>query len=751
VNSQQLLYDISELSHLFRESASIETLLKRAVEMVARRTQSAVCSIYLYNPQKQELTLRATQGLNPESVGRVHLKLGQGLTGLALQEMRPICEVDASRNPNYKFFPGIFEERYNAFLAMPIARGVSKMGVLVLQRDAAQCYEESDIAALETVASQLANIIENAQFLLGMHEPTPEPVRSLPDGLKFVRGKVASEGFAYGPAQALDKHKSLSLLLHQDFDKVHTLEDFHNAVVYTERQLEALQEQVEDKLSDAASLIFAAHLMILKDRDFLGKISQRIEGGVNAPVAIAEVATDYMQSFLASSNIYMRDKANDIEDLALRLVNNLLSRGEETGAHRGHVTITRGLFPSDLLKLSSEGVVGIVLVGGGVTSHISILARSLAMPMVIMDAFELLSVPDGTPILVDAEIGNVFVDPDDQVVERFQTQRSAQLTLADQKRLMKPLTQTTDGARVLLLANINLLSDLKMARELNCDGIGLYRTEFPFIIRTTFPTEAEQAVIYRKLVESMPGKPVTLRTLDAGGDKILSYYHDIKEQNPAMGMRSIRFSLQNKAVFAEQIRAILRAGAGADLRIMFPMISSLDEYREACDVVYESLDQLRKQGIEHHGKPKLGMMVELPAVVDLMDDFAREVDFFSIGTNDLIQFLLAVDRTNENVADFYLPHHPAVLRTLNRIARAAFANSRDLSICGDMAHETQYIPFLLGIGVRAFSVDPIYLLRTQQAITAVSVPQAEALAQSLLAASRISDIEELLKAQARTD
>ena len=281
-------------------------------------------------------------------------------------------------------------------------------------------------------------------------------------------------------------------------------------MVYTERQLEELQEQVEDKLSDAASLIFAAHLMILKDRDFLGKIAQRIESGVNAPVAIAEVATDYMQSFLASNNVYMRDKANDIEDLALRLVNNLLSRGEETGIHRDHVILTRGLFPSDLLKLSSEGAVGIVLVGGGVTSHISILARSLAVPMVIMDAIELLSMPDGTPILVDAEIGNVFVDPDDQVLERFQAQRSAQLTLEDQKRLMKPVTQTADGVRVLLLANINLLSDLKMARELNCDGIGLYRTEFPFIIRTTFPTEAEQAVIYRKLVASMPGKPVTL-------------------------------------------------------------------------------------------------------------------------------------------------------------------------------------------------------------------------------------------------
>jgi phosphotransferase system enzyme I (PtsP) len=751
VNSQQLLHDISALSHLFRESASIETLLNKAVEMVARRTQSAVCSIYLYNPDKQELTLHATEGLNPESVGRVHLKLGQGLTGLALQEMRPVCEADAGRHPGYKFFPGIYEERYNAFLAVPIARGMSKMGVLVLQRDSRQCYEESDITALETVASQLANIIENAQFLLGRHEPVAEKAKSVPAGLKFIKGKVAAEGFTYAPAMVLDKRRSLSLLLHQDSGKAHTLEDFRIAVTHTERQLEKLQEQVEHKLSDAASLIFAAHLMILKDQDFTGKIARRIEGGVGAPTAIAAVASDYMRSFLASQNAYMQEKANDIEDLAVRLVDNLLSRGEETSVHRDHVIITRGLFPSDLLKLSSEGASAIVLVGGGVTSHIAILARSLAMPMVMVDAFELLNVPDGTPVLVDAEIGNVFVDPDDHVLERFMVQQRARLTLDDQKRLMKPVTQTADGARVHLMANINLLSDLKVARELSCDGIGLYRTEFPFIVRTTFPTEAEQYVIYRKLVDSMPGKPVTFRTLDAGGDKILSYYHDIKEQNPAMGMRSIRFSLQNRAIFVEQIRAILRAGAGADLHIMFPMISSIDEFHEAREVVRESLGQLEKQGIEHHAKPKLGMMVELPAVVDLIEDFAREVDFFSIGTNDLIQFMLAVDRTNESVSDLYLPHHPSVLRVLNRIARVALENGRGLSICGDMAHQTQYIPFLLGIGVKAFSVDPIYLLRTQQAIAATSLTDAEALARAMLAKSRIRDLEALLKNQTRAD
>jgi phosphotransferase system enzyme I (PtsP) len=745
MDSEKLLYDISELNHLFRDSASIETLLDKAVAMVAGRTQSAVCSIYLYDPQEQELTLRATRGLNPESVGQVRLKLGQGLTGLALKEMRPICEKDASHNPNYRYFPGIHEEHYDAFLAMPIARGLSRLGVLVLQRSTGQCFHEEDITALEVVTSQLANIIENAQFLLGIHEPRPATAKSPPPSLKFIKGKAASEGFAYAPATVVDKQKSLSLFLRHDFGWTYTLEDFRAAVTSTEDQLEKLQEQVEHKLSDAASLIFTAHLMILKDKEFIGKIVRRIEGGTNAPVAIAEVAAGYMQMLLTSSNAYMREKINDIEDLAVRLVNNLVQEGEEVTAYKDHAVITRGLFPSDLLKLSSEGVSAVILVGGGVTAHISILARSLNIPMVIVGEFDLLDLPDGTPILVDAEMGNLYVDPDDSILQRFGSQQRARLTLDEQKRLMQPTTMTADETRVQLMANINLLSDVQMACALRCDGVGLYRTEFPFLIRTTFPTEAEQYVIYRKLVESMQGKPIVLRTLDAGGDKILSYYHDAQEQNPAMGMRSIRFSLRNKPIFTEQLRAILRAGAGADLRIMFPMISSVDEFCQARDAVHEAREQLARQGVEHHENPKLGMMVELPSVVDLIADLTQEADFFSIGTNDLIQFILGVDRTNESVADLYLPHHPAVLRALHRIVRSAIDNGREVSVCGDMAHQPEYIPFLLGIGVRTLSVDPVYLLRTQQAIAAVSIRGAEVLARSMLAQSRISDVAALLQ------
>lgn len=754
MDSERLLYEVNELNHLFRESASIETLLDKAVEMVAKRTHSAVCSIYLYDPEERMLTLRASRGLNPECVGKVRLRLGQGLTGLALKEMKTICEKDASRNPNYTFFQGIFEERFDAFLALPIARGISKMGVLVLQRDTGKSFTEADIRALETVASQLANIIENAQFLLGIHEPRPEqPTAKTPPAAppKLVKGKVASEGFAYAPTMALDKQKSLAFLLHHQFEGHYSLNDFREAVSRTALQLEELQERVEHKLSDAASLIFAAHLMILKDKAFIDKIVRRIESGVNPPVAVAEVSGQFVQTFLAGDNAYMREKVNDIEDLAIRLLNNLTHAGEDTQIYQGHVIVTRDLHPSDLLKLSSEEASGVVLVGGGVTSHIAILARSLAIPMVIVNDFDLLELPDGTPVLIDAEIGNVFVDPDDHVLETFHSQQRVRLSLDEQTRLIQPQTQTSDAVPIRLLANINLLTDVGLASKLKCNGVGLYRTEFPFIVRTTFPSEAEQFVIYTKVVESMQGKPVTFRTLDAGGDKILSYYHDIQEQNPAMGMRSIRFSLKNRAVFSEQIRAILRAGEGADLRIMFPMISSIDEFRHARDVVLECIDALTRQGVAHNSKPKLGMMVELPSVVELIDDLAREAEFFSIGTNDFIQFMLGVDRTNDSVADFYLPHHPAVLRALSRIVRAADRSGRELSVCGDMAHQQQYIPFLLGIGVRAFSVDPVYLLRTQQTIAGTSIREAEATAQAMLAHSHTREVERMFDVHPAAD
>ncbi len=747
MDNQKLLYEISELNNLFRDGTGIQGLLNKTVEMVAAHTDSDVCSVYLYNNETNELVLSATRGLNPESVGNVKLAMGKGLTGLALKEMHAVCESDAKQNPNYKFFPGIFEEQYDCFLAVPIARGISKIGVLVLQRQKGKPFSGSDITALEAAASQLADIIDNARFLMSMHEPAADREKTidiLPDEIKFVRGKIASEGFAYGPSIVTDKKKNLAALMHRQFDDRYTIEDFHEAINKTSAQLEKLQEKVGEKLSDAASLIFAAHLVILQDKYFIGGVDELINSGINPPVAILKVAKQYMESFATSDSSYMQEKIQDIEDLVVRLINNLLSESEEAIKVKNKVIITREMYPSDLLIVSSEGASGIVLVGGTVTSHLSILASSLRIPMIVCNAYGLLDLPDEIPVLIDAEIGNVYVDPSDEILDRFESQQKDREALEQQKLTIKPQTETRDGTRVHLFANINLLADLKVACALQCEGVGLYRSEFPFMIRRNFPTEEEQFITYSRLVQMVPDKPVTLRTLDIGGDKVLSYYGDTKEQNPAMGLRSIRFSLQNKIVFTEQIRAMIRAGLNADLRIMFPMVSSIDEFCNARDIVFECIDELRRKSIEHNDKPKLGIMVELPSIVDLIDDFAKEAEFFSIGTNDFIQFMLGVDRTNENIAASYVPHHPSVLRALKKVVQSANNNNRLISICGDMAHEEKYIPFLLGIGVRNLSMDPRYLSRIQQTISNIDITEAQKIAEEMLQKPKISDVTQTL-------
>ena len=744
----QLLCDISDLNHLFRQSASVENLLDATVQMVTRHVSADVCSIYLYDEETETLVMRATAGLNPDSVGHVQMKLGEGLTGLALKELRPLCTARASKHPAYKLFVGTDEEQYDNFLAVPITRGLNRIGVLTLQRKKKTKFREEDIRACRAVASQLANIIENARFVIGLHterEPTPvvQPAWHLPAGLEIIHGQIAAEGVAQGPCHVLDKNRTFETLQKTVFEQQYTLEQFDQAVQRTENQLEDLQSQVEEKLSDAASLIFASHLLILKDQQFVGTMRQMIENGHNPPVAALQVAQQYIDIFARSANRYIREKVQDVEDLIVRLIGNVLEDAERTQGYAGAIVIARDLFPSDLLQMSSENVAGAVLVAGGVTGHVSILARSLQIPMMIANHYELLNVPDGTEVLLDAEAGNVYIAPSSEVVQQFERRRAERLR-AGPPQAVHPQTYTADGTRVHLLANINLLGDLKQADKFRCEGIGLYRTEFPFIIRRDFPSEQEQYHAYRRLVTGMRGKPVTFRTLDIGGDKVLSYYHNVEEKNPGMGMRSIRFSLRNQRIFLQQLRAMLRAGIDADLRIMFPMIASVDDLRQARQALEEASTQLDREGVPHNAQPRVGIMVELPSVVYMAEVLAAEVDFFSIGTNDLIQFMLGVDRTNENVADFYIPHHPAILRAIRVVVEAAEHHDADVSVCGDMAHMPEYVPLLLGLGIRVLSLDPAYLPRVQKAVEQTHLEVAQELARAVLLAGTVDDVARLL-------
>ncbi len=739
--------DISEVTALLADSPDLQGFLDRAVTMVAEHLATDVCSIYLYDDDERTLTLSATHGLSPDAVGKITLKNGEGLVGKALKELRPICVANASHNPDYKFFPDVGEEAYDAFLAVPIRKGIEKVGVLVAQRDQRHLFNHTEVMAMRALTAQLATAIETVRALRQAAQPTvPSPASQAKSF--FVKGSSASPGFAHAKS-VIFARRPVERILKQNQGEtqgVGKAEDLERSLTATTKQLEELQIGLGEKLPEVASLIFEAHMMMLKDSTFTGQMFDRIAEGLPASRAIAETAGGYIATFEASEHDYMQEKARDVEDLALRLLSNL-SETDDAGKTdwRGRIVIVRELMPSDILKITLEEVAGIVQVSGGLTSHISILVRSLDIPMVIADDLHLMSVPDGEPILLDADAGAVFVNPSDEVLGTFHERERVRETVATQKSRMAEKTQMQDGEPVKLLANINLLSELDLALELKAEGVGLYRTEFPFLIRQALPSEDEQFAVYARLLERMRDHDATIRTLDAGGDKVLAYFDDAGEANPALGLRSTRLTLRHREIFDQQLRAILRAGADvATLRIMFPMIASLDEFIEARRRVFDCLKELEEETGKSIRTPQIGMMVELPAVLQIIDEFAEEADFFSIGTNDFIQYMLAADRTNDRVAEYYCPHHPSVLRGLKRIADAAIKHDIPCAVCGEMAHDIRYVPFFLGIGIRRLSVDPHYLPEVQECVMQWSTETAKAYADGLLTNHSIKAIEKLL-------
>ncbi|OVE81061.1 phosphoenolpyruvate--protein phosphotransferase [bacterium M21] len=728
-----LLCSVNELSSLLAGSHDVDTFLDRVCQMVMDHIRADVCSIYLLDENSNELYMKANKGLNVTTVGMIRMGASEGLVGACLASRRPVCEGKASTNPNYKSFTGLNEEEFEAFLAVPIQRGLERIGVLVLQRREQDTFDEHDVLALQATASQLASAIENARILLALRaqDDTPDAVASVE--MQLIKGQVASPGFAFHRSVRIERAADDWLYIPGNVSRTFDVEDFRQALAETEQQLEELESKLEVKLPEMASMIFSAHMMMLKDPEFTGAMEELIAQGSCASQAIRSIALKYVDIFHRSPNAYIREKTSDVKDLARRLMGNLMRTVVDACiACEGRIIIAHDLYPSDLLKLSNENVGGIILGNGGVTSHIAILARSMKIPMVISADARLSKIEYDTPILIDAEIGNIFIYPTPQVIKEFE-ERNQRRELVQEAEVLDE-TRTICGEKVQIMGNINLLSDLTQANQLKVEGVGLYRTEFPFLIRTDFPSESDQITIYHHLLESMEDRPVTFRTLDVGGDKALSYFHDMHmEENPVMGMRSIRFSLEFPDIFKEQIRAILCAASGhSHTRLMFPMITGIEEFIRARALVDETLAEMKADNVPHLARPQIGMMVEVPSVIPLIDDLAEMADFFCIGTNDFTQFMLAVDRNNEKVQSYFVPNHPCILRALNTIASAALSHGTDLSICGEMAHNLKHVPFLLGIGIRTLSVDSQYLPALQNGIGQISVADCEAHAAALL-------------------
>lgn len=712
------------LSKLTIRSQNIEDFLQGAVSLVAKHLCTPACSIYLRDEATDEMVLRATAGKAPDTAGL------------------PAEAMAVTNGPGSGFLPFSDAAGSPCKLSIPISNGAVKIGALEIQHTAPGFFDQAGLTALKATAAQLVPLLENARLVMELQRVCAAPKKSVFKGT-LLQGEPVSGGWAMGPCIMWEKSHVRFLSDTRAADQG-GLNDFYAAIQKTTEQLDFLQQRCADRLPESASLIFAAHFMILKDPAFSDRMARSIRDGKPATRAVREVARQYIQRLKDSVHPYIREKACDVEDLAGRLLGNLLlpeAAGDMDS--NGKIVIACTLYPSELLRLAVASAAGIVLVNGGVASHVAIISRSLKIPLVVIQYPDFVSFGEDTRILVDGDSGTVHVDPPDALVSRFESRAKVLQKWGDAAPAASSDAPalTRDGAEIGFYANINLLSELPLAQKVGAHGIGLYRTEFPFLMRPSFPSESEQYFIYRQVNAAMPEKPLIFRTLDIGGDKNPAYANTAVEANPELGLRSIRFSLKHKDLFAQQIRAILRAAADSKvLGIMFPLISSIDDFRRAKQVVQSCLDQLQQEKSQCHPHPQVGMMIELPAVAETMPEYAAECDFFSIGTNDFVQYMLAVDRSNKQVTDYYRHDHPAVLRALARIVKAACDHKKPISICGEMAHDAEMIPFLLGIGLRRFSVDPQFIPMLRQTVAGLSLDDCRTYADILLSAGSIETV-----------
>jgi phosphotransferase system, enzyme I, PtsP len=562
----------------------------------------------------------------------------------------------------------------------------------------------------------------------------------------FIRGQPAAGGIVMGTAVVISAAGESPVVSRADDRATFTLEDFLHAVQHTREQLIRFQQSIQERITEPVSQIFAAHLAILGDTAFTGSIRKKIESGTSVVDAVNEVTRDYVDLLSKSASLRIREKVQDLTDLTNRIMSNLARpQGSVAPAdYHGKIIIASSLFPSDLLRLVAQKAEGVILTAGGVTAHISVLAQGLEIPMILADATLMGDIANGTLLLMDAHQGTIYVDPDSAVLAGYKALLKTRGRPLPAECDVLPMTHTKDGRRIRLLAAIGLVSEAKTARELCAEGIGLYRSEMPFLVRNGFPSEDEQHGVYRRIMAKMDGREIVFRTLDIGGDKILRYFPDQAESNPFLGLRGIRLAFRHRGIFNAQVRAMLRAGFDRPLKIMFPLVSSVDSFLYAKEIVKSIVADLKTRAVAHQSAPEMGVMIELPCAVEMADELAAEADFLSIGTNDLVQYMLAVDRTNKQMADWYAPWHPAIIRAITRVVSAAKKHGKPVSVCGDMASSEELIPVLIGMGISNLTVPPGLIPRVQRLIGGIDSAAAQKLSEKVLASATVAGAAKLI-------
>ncbi|RXJ02054.1 phosphoenolpyruvate--protein phosphotransferase [Anaerobacillus alkaliphilus] len=563
-----------------------------------------------------------------------------------------------------------------------------------------------------------------------------------------IEGIAASSGFASGKVFRLEAVE-LNVERRNITDSQSEVMRFEKAVETAKKELTIIKEHAQRELGDDKAAIFAAHILVLSDPELLNPIKDRIiSETINAEFALHDVSQMFITMFEQMENEYMKERAADIRDVVQRVLSHLL--GVEitnpSQINEEVIIVAEDLTPSDTAQLNRNFVKGFVTDIGGRTSHSAIMARSMEIPAVVGTKEIMANVLHGEFLIIDGIEGKAIINPDQETINEYENKkRQFELQKVEWAKLVNEKTVSKDGHHVELAANIGTPADVRGVLENGAEGVGLYRTEFLYMGRTDLPTEDEQYEAYKTVLEKMEGKPVVVRTLDIGGDKELPYLKLPHELNPFLGFRAIRLCLEKTEIFRTQLRALLRASKYGNLKIMFPMIATLDEFREAKAVLLDEKKKLLAEGTEVLETIEIGIMVEIPSTAIISDVFAKEVDFFSIGTNDLIQYTMAADRMNEKVSYLYQPYNPAILRLINMVIKAAHNEGKWVGMCGEMAGDEIAIPLLLGLGLDEFSMSATSILPSRSQLTQLTKSEASQLAQKALAMGTAEEVVALVK------
>ncbi|AHC38484.1 phosphoenolpyruvate--protein phosphotransferase [Pseudomonas fluorescens] len=709
--------------------------LKAALGIIVLRVKEAmgsqVCSVYLLDPETNRFVLMATEGLNKRSIGKVSMAPNEGLVGLVGTREEPLNLEHAADHPRYRYFAETGEERYASFLGAPIIHHRRVVGVLVIQQKERRQFDEGEEAFLVTMSAQLAGVIAHAEAT-GSIRGLGRQGKGIQEA-KFV-GVPGSPGAAVGTAVVMLPPADLDVVPDKtviDIDAEIKL--FKTALEGVRADMRNLSNKLATQLRPEERALFDVYQMMLDDASLGNEVKTVIKTGQWAQGALRQVVTDHVNRFEMMDDAYLRERASDVRDLGRRLLAYLQEdRTTNMVFPDNTILVSEELTATQLGEVPEGKLVGLVSVLGSGNSHVAILARAMGIPTVMGLVDLPYSKVDGIDMIVDGHRGEVYTNPSDVLRKQFAEVVEEEKQLAQGLDSLRELPCVTlDGHRVPLLVNTGLLADVARAQQRGAEGVGLYRTEVPFMINQRFPSEKEQLAIYREQLQAFHPLPVTMRSLDIGGDKSLSYF-PIKEDNPFLGWRGIRVTLDHPEIFLVQTRAMLKASEGLNnLRILLPMISGTHELEEALHLIHRAWGEVRDEGADVP-MPPIGVMIEIPAAVYQAKELARQVDFLSVGSNDLTQYLLAVDRNNPRVADLYDYLHPAVLQALQHVVRDAHAEGKPVSICGEMAGDPAAAVLLMAMGFDSLSMNATNLPKVKWMLRQINLSRAKDLLAELM-------------------